>query len=112
MNASYTMMEFADTSSPNEALAPFVINPNKTMDTRIKEVPTSKPRTNVPQMSMANLESAAYRSRSSTINMSAANSGSWYAEAPKVTHFAPKAKSRTSFLQMAAGTADDFVPDM
>ena len=77
------------------------------------EVPTSKPRASVPQMSMATLESATYRSRTGTVSMWAAHPMPGNAQMPKITHFAPKAKGRTSMLQMAAaGTADEFVPDM
>lgn len=113
MKASYTMNDIADVSSPNEALAPVVINTNK-LDTRFKVLPTShaKPRTSIPSMSMANLESAAYRSHASAKSFSTAQSESSNATTPKITHFAPKVKSRTSMLQMAAASADEFVPDM
>jgi len=77
MKASYTLNDIADVSSPNEALAPIVINTSK-LNTRFKVLPTShvKPRTSIPSMSMADLESAAYRSRSSAMSFSTAQSES------------------------------------
>ena len=73
MKANYTINDIADVTSPNEALAPVVINTSK-FNTGMKVLPKShaKPRTSIPSMSMANLESAAYRSRSKAISMSAA----------------------------------------
>ena len=95
MTTSYQTFDL--TKKPtNEAISQVVIN-SKTSDSKYVALPT-KSRTAIPQMSMASLESAAYRTRMAT----AAQSTSSSAQMPKITHFASKAKPRTSMLQMAA----------
>lgn len=56
---------------------------------------------------MSLMESATYGSRSGPVNMSAAQPTPNDAQMPKITHFGPKAKGRSSMLQMAAGATAD-----